>query len=227
MAEPPMLTIRGDFRRLSADELAPFSDASTGVIVDAQGRRGGLPHWIKPVSKATRFVGTALTVRTRPMDNLAPYAALKVARPGDVLVVSVDGGGAGSVMGDILLGMARNAGIVAAVTDGLVRDIAGINAVGIPTFALGLSPNSPFKDGPGEVGLPITIGGAIIEAGDLIVGDADGVVIVPSSRVEETARGLAEVRKKESTMDAAVRDGETYPAWLDGLLASDRVRMID
>ena len=94
------------------------------------------------------------------MDNLAPYAALKFARPGDVLVVAVDGDTTTSIIGDILLGMAKNAGIVAAVTDGLVRDIEGINQVGIPLFAQGLTPNSPFKDGPGEIGGTISLGGS-------------------------------------------------------------------
>ena len=109
-------------------------------MVDAQGRRGALPHWIRPLSRQTRFVGAALTVRTRPVDNLAPYAALKFAKPGDVLVVAVDGSTSTSVIGDILLGMAKNAGIVAGVTDSVVRDIEGINQVGIPMFAQGLCP---------------------------------------------------------------------------------------
>jgi 4-hydroxy-4-methyl-2-oxoglutarate aldolase len=159
MAEPSQLKIRRDFPRPTAAERAAFERAPTGWVVDAQGRRGALPHWIRPLSTATRFVGTALTVRTRPVDNLAPYAALKFAKPGDVLVVAVDGSDTASVLGDILLGMARNAGIVAAVTDGVVRDITGINQVGLPTFACGLSPNSPLKDGPGEVGYPVTLGG--------------------------------------------------------------------
>lgn len=226
MAEPPMLMIRGNFPRLKPDEIAPFRGCPTGVIVDAQGRRGALPHEIRPVSKASRFIGTALTVRTRPVDNLAPYAALKVAHPGDVLVVSVDGGSA-SVLGDVLLGMARNAGIVAAVTDGLVRDVAGIDEVGIPTFARGLSPNSPFKNGPGEVGMPINMGGVIIRSGDLIAGDADGVVVVPRDGLADATAGLEAVRNKEAKMEKLVRDGAKYPTWLDEILASDRVRFID
>jgi 4-hydroxy-4-methyl-2-oxoglutarate aldolase len=227
MAEPAQLKIRRDFPRPAAEALAPFRDAPTGWVVDAQGRRGALPHWIRPLSKAARFVGTALTVRTRPVDNLAPYAALKFATPGDVLVVAVDGSDTASVVGDILLGMARNAGIVACVTDGVVRDIDGINQVGLPTFARGLSPNSPFKDGPGEVGFPVQLGGVAIHPGDLLVGDIDGVVVVPRENVNAVGAELAQIAEKERIMEAAVAGGAKYPAWLDGVLSGDRVRFVD
>src|SRR6188474_1203606 len=196
MAEPAQLTIRRDFPRPNADAIASFQTAPTGWVVDAQGRRGALPHWIRPLSRPSRFVGTALTVRTRPVDNLAPYAALKFAKPGDVLIVSVEGSTTTSILGDILLGMAKNAGVVAAVTDGLVRDIEGINQVGMPVFAQGLSPNSPFKDGPGEIGGIISLGGVTIAAGDLLVGDIDGVVVVPRANVGAVAAELAAIAAK-------------------------------
>jgi len=225
MAEPAQLRIRRNFPRPSREEIAAFNTAPTGWVVDAQGRRGALPHWIRPLTKANRFVGTALTVRTRPVDNLAPYAALKFAQPGDVLVVATDGCETVSVLGDILLGMAKNAGIVAAVTDGLVRDIDGINRVGIPTFAKALSPNSPFKDGPGEVGFPVTIGGVVIHPGDLLVGDIDGVVVVPRADVATTAAELKAIAAKEERMESVVAGGAPYPDWLDAVLSSSRVRL--
>jgi 4-hydroxy-4-methyl-2-oxoglutarate aldolase len=196
-------------------------------VVDAQGRRGALPHWIRPLTRETRFVGAALTVRTRPVDNLAPYAALKFAQPGDVLVVAVDGSTTTSIIGDILLGMAKNAGIIACVTDGLVRDIEGINQVGIPTFAQGLSPNSPFKDGPGEIGGTISLGDVTIGAGDLLVGDIDGVVVVPRANVGTVGAELAAIADKEARMEQVVKSGAKYPAWLDDILKSDRIRYID
>lgn len=227
MPAPSKLTIRKGIDRADPQDIARFQEAPTGWVVDAMGRRGALPHWIKPISKRTRFVGTALTVQTRPVDNLAPYAALKFAKPGDVLVVSADGSETAAVLGDILLGMARNAGIVAAVTDGMVRDIGGINDVGIPTFARGLTPNSPFKDGPGSIGLPVTLGGIAVASGDLIIGDDDGVVVVPKNRLGETADALAAIAEKEASMDKAVEQGATHPPWLEEILASDAVRYVD
>ncbi len=227
MAEPAQLTIRRDFPRPTAEEIAPFLKAPTGWVVDAQARRGALPHWIRPLSQKNRFVGTALTVRTRPVDNLAPYAALKFAKPGDVLVVAVDGVTTASVIGDILLGMAKNAGIVASVTDGVVRDIEGINQVGIPMFAQALSPNSPMKDGPGEVGGIVSLGGVMIGPGDLLVGDIDGVVVVPRQNIQAVGAELKAIADKEGKMEALVKGGATYPAWLDDVLKSDRIRYVD
>lgn len=227
MANPPKLTIRADFQRPDEAALAPFREAPTGWVADARGRRGALSHRIRPVSEATRFVGTALTVAARPVDNLAPYAALRFARPGDVLVVATDGCETAAVLGDVLLGMARNAGIVAAVTDGLVRDRTGIVDVGLPTFAVGLTPNAPFKDGPGTVGLPIALGGVTVEPGDIVVGDTDGVVVVPQGEGAAIAAALAEVVAKERTMDAAVAGGASSPAWLDGALAAAGVAYLD
>jgi len=227
MAEPAQLVIRRDFRRPGADEIAPFRNAPTGWVVDAQGRRGALPHWIKPLTRETRFVGTALTVRTRPVDNLAPYAALKFAKPGDVLIVAIEGSTTTSIIGDILLGMAKNAGIVGCVTDGLARDIDGINQVGIPMFAQGLSPNSPFKDGPGEIGGTVSLGDVVIAAGDLLIGDIDGVVVVPRANVRAVGDELKGIADKEAKMEATVKTGAGYPAWLDDVLKSDRIRYID
>ena len=227
MADPAKLTIRADFPRPGTEELSIFRDAPTGWVADAQGRRGAICHRIRPVSQAARFVGTALPVRSRPVDNLAPYAALKFARPGDVLMVATDDCETAAVLGDILLGMARNAGIVAAVTDGLVRDVAGIDAVGIPTFARGLTPNSPFKDGPGTVGLPVSLGGVTVGPGDLVVGDADGVVVVPREEVSEVSAALAAVARKEAAMEAAAAGGLGQPAWLDDVLAGDGVSYLE
>jgi 4-hydroxy-4-methyl-2-oxoglutarate aldolase len=227
MAEPAKLTIRRDFPRPSAAQLKALAHAPTGWLVDALGRRGALPHWIKPLSAKTKFIGTALTVRTRPIDNLAPYAALKFAKPGDVLLVAVDGSDTASVLGDILLGMAKNAGIVAAVTDGTVRDSEGINKVGIPTFARALNPNSPFKDGPGEVGLPIALGGVPIHAGDIVAGDVDGVVVVPREDANLVAKELEAIADKEAKMEAAIASGAKYPAWLEDVLQQPVIRYVE
>lgn len=123
--------------------------------------------------------------------------------------------------------MARNTGIVAAVTDGLVRDVAGIEDVGIPVFARGLTPNSPFKDGPGSVGLPVAIGGVAINAGDIVVGDRDGVVVVPQDNIRSVIAALDGVSVKEAAMEKLVEEGATHPAWLDEILESGAVDYLD
>jgi 4-hydroxy-4-methyl-2-oxoglutarate aldolase len=227
MAEPVPLTIRRDWPRPDAKTLAAFKDAPTGFVVDAIGRAGALDHRIRPVWKGPHFVGSALPVWTTARDNLAPYAAITFAKPGDVMLIATGAYEGAAVIGDVVVGMMRNAGIAAAVTDGLVRDVQGIAEVGIPVYARGLTPNSPFKHGPGTIGLPIAIGGQAVEAGDLVVGDGDGVVIVPRWRIAEAAAELAAIRDKESGMDALVKSGATSPSWLAARLTGDGVRYVE
>ena len=227
MAEPVPLTLRRDWPRPDAKTLAAFKDAPTGFVVDAIGRAGALDHRIRPVWKGPHFVGSALPVWTTARDNLAPYAAISFAKPGDVMLIATGANEGAAVIGDVVVGMMRNAGIVATVTDGLVRDVQGIAEVGIPVYARGLTPNSPFKHGPGTIGLPIAIGGQAVEPGDLVVGDGDGVVIVPRWRIAEAAAELAAIREKESGMDALVKSGATAPSWLAVRLTGDGVRYVE
>lgn len=227
MAEPPILTIRRDFLRPSADHLGELAKAPTGWIADANGRRGALAHWIRPLTTNVRFSGVALTVRARARDNLAPYAALKFAKRGDVLVIQTDAYEEAAVLGDIMLGMAKNAGVVAAVTDGMVRDIEGLNSVGIPVFARGLTPNSPFKDGPGEIGTSVVLGGVEIASGDFIAGDENGVVVVPRGKIATVTAELSTIAAKEAKMDSQVRSGAIRPDWIEAILSSPRTRYLD
>jgi 4-hydroxy-4-methyl-2-oxoglutarate aldolase len=222
-----MLTIRRNFPRPSADLVEAFRQAPTGWVADANGRRGALDHGIRPITTMNRFVGTALTVWSRARDNLAPYAAIEFAKKGDVLIVTTDSYTEASVLGDVMIGMAKNKGIIACVTDGMVRDVAGLNAVGIPVFARGLTPNSPHKDGPGEIGTSINIGGVTVASGDLLVGDENGVVVVAQARLAAVASGLKIVAEKEAAMDASVQRGDTAHKWMAPILAGDGVTYLD
>jgi 4-hydroxy-4-methyl-2-oxoglutarate aldolase len=227
MANPPALTVRRNFSRPPEHLVQLLSASPTGWIVDANERRGALDYRVRPMTRAMRFCGVALTVHSRARDNLAPYAAIRYARPGDVIVVATDAYEEASVVGDILLGMAKNQGVCALVTDGMVRDIDGLNAVGIPVFARGLSPNSPYKDGPGTIGLPISLGGVAVSAGDVITGDQDGVVVVPREALEGVLSALADVKVKEHKMEALVAQGATLPPGMEELIAAKGVRYVD
>jgi 4-hydroxy-4-methyl-2-oxoglutarate aldolase len=227
MANPPALTIRRNFTRPSTALVSKLREAPTGWIVDANGRRGALDYRIRPITRAMHFCGIALTVHTRPRDNLAPYAAIQYAQAGDVMIIAAEAYEEASVVGDILVGMAKNQGVAALVTDGMVRDVDGLNAVGIPVFARGLSPNSPYKDGPGSVGLPISIGGVAVDAGDVIVGDQDGIVVVPRNTLADVVTALDDVRAKEHKMEQLVAQGAKLPPGMDLLITERGVRYID
>lgn len=213
-----MLTRRRELARLHPSLVARYHRAAVGHVVDANGRRGALSPEIRPLVYSSPFAGSALTVSTVPSDNLAPYAALAVAQPGDVLVIGAEGCRSVSVAGDVMVGMAKNAGVVAIVVDGMVRDIDGLEAVGIPVYAIGISPNSPQKNGPGRIGFPVAIGDTVIEQGDLIVGDRNGLCVVRSAATEAVLTALEKVREKERAMDAAVAGGAKVPDWLGAFL---------
>lgn len=227
MAATTALTVRRSFPRPPAHFIERLRAAPTGWVVDANGRTGALDYRVRPLTRAMKFCGVALTVATRPRDNLAPYAAIQYAQPGDVMVIATNAYEEASVIGDILVGMAKNQGIAAFVTDGMVRDIDGLNAVGIPVFARGLSPNSPFKDGPGSIGLPISMAGVSINSGDVILGDQDGVVVVARENLERVASGLAEIEAKEAKMEKLVAEGVRLPPGMDALIAEKGVQFVD
>lgn len=227
MINPPALMVRRNFPRPPKSLVDQLRESPTGWVVDANGRRGALDYRVRALTRAMRFCGVALTVQSRPRDNLAPYAAIQYAQPGDVLVVATDSYEEASVAGDILLGMAKNKGICALVTDGLVRDIDGLNAVGLPVFARGLSPNSPHKDGPGKIGQPIYVGGVLVNAGDVIIGDQDGVVVIGREALQSVLDGLTDVGAKEAKMEALVAKGATGPQGFEQLLAEKGVQYLD
>lgn len=227
MTNPPALMVRRNFPRPPETLVNRLREMPTGWVVDANGRRGAVDYRVRPLTRAMRFCGVALTVQSRPRDNLAPYAAIQYAKPGDVMVVATDTYEEASVAGDILLGMAKNQGVCALVTDGLVRDIDGLNAVGIPVFARGLSPNSPHKDGPGKIGTPIYVGGVMVNAGDVVIGDQDGVVVVAREALESVLNALADVKAKEAKMEELVAKGAKLPPGFEQLLAEKGVLYLD
>ncbi|MCX7346845.1 MAG: RraA family protein [Alphaproteobacteria bacterium] len=225
--DPPLLTISATPRRLPPGVVAAFAATPASFIVDALGGRGALDWRIKPIGTTRPFAGSAFTCHCGPGDNLALCAAVAECKPGDVIVAATDGFTGTSVVGDLLLGIARNRGAVAFVTDGLVRDQADIEALDLPCYAAGATPNSPARNGPGEVGRPVQCGGLTISTGDLVIGDRDGVVVVPAKAIDQTLARLAAVKESEAAMLARVKAGLSEVGFVADLLKSDRVRRVD
>jgi 4-hydroxy-4-methyl-2-oxoglutarate aldolase len=210
---------------------ASLIDSLKGVpstnVVYAMNSGGALDYRIKPVGKHACFTGTALTIDAGPRDNLAVWAALQVAKPGDVPVIATGNHVAHAVIGDGFVGLAKNCGCVAIVTDGVVCDLAGIDATGIPVFARGLSPNSCWKNGPGEVGLRVAIDGVSIATGDVMVGDADGIAVIPAADLASVVSQMPEIKAKEAEMESRVAAGGRSATWLEEALSAKGVRYID
>ena len=226
--DPPVLTLKRKIQRPAANKIEVLAKASTGVLVDCLGGRGALCQTIKPVNPdAARFAGVALTCDAGPADNLAVFGAMHLAQPGDVIVIATDAFMATAVVGDMVVGMARNNGAHAVVTDGCVRDIDGIIKARLPCYAAGVTPDSPARNGPGSAGFPVTAGGVQVSSGDVIVGDRDGVVVVPFNRIDEVAAAIEEVLAAEASLDALVEDGLKMPEFAASVLESDRVVWVD
>ncbi|HLW89852.1 MAG TPA: RraA family protein [Roseiarcus sp.] len=225
--DPPLLKIRRDFPRPSKKLLAGFAGVPTGYLVDAMGGGGCLDYRIKPLAPSgTVMVGAAVTCLAGPSDNLALFGALHAAKKGDVLVAATEAFTGAAITGDLLLAMARNRGVAGLVTDGLVRDLVGILAVGLPVYCAGVTANSPARNGPGTVGLPIVLGGVSIEAGDIIVGDGDGVVVVPLVEAQRVLAALDHVKAAEASLEAKVKNGLEIPDFIEEIIKSNRIEEV-
>jgi 4-hydroxy-4-methyl-2-oxoglutarate aldolase len=221
---PPLLTIHRGHRRPAPVLLERFRGAQTSHLVDVMSGRGAM-HWaIKPLDAANAaFVGPALTAFAYPADIVGVYGALAEAQAGDVVVVANDAYLGAAAIGDIVAGMMKNKGIAAFVTEGAARDKAGIVATGLPVFAAAVVPTSPAANGPGTVGGPVTCGGLAVRSGDIIVGDADGVVVIPLDQAEAVATGLEAVRAAEAKAIAAVEAGAVDTERMRQIIAEARI----
>jgi 4-hydroxy-4-methyl-2-oxoglutarate aldolase len=216
------------WQRPDAFTLGRLKGVQTGQAVDAMQGRGALDAAIKAIDPANAmFLGTALPCETGPNDNLAIIAAIAIAQPGDVVMAASEGFTQSAVVGDNVTMVAKGKGVAAIVIDGMARDIAGIAPVGLPVFARGITPNSCVRTGPGRVGLPIVIGGVVVEAGDIVIGDADGVVVLPRKHLHTILPSVEEVLAAEAATQGKIRSGFTNIGGIEDLLASDRVHYVD
>ena len=183
------------------------------------GRRGAVRGRIAPLSPSMRFAGPAVTVEVRPGDNLMIHAALALVRPGDVIVVDGKGDLNSALMGEIMCQQAAALGVAAVVIDGAVRDSEAIRTLGFAMFAAGLNPNGPTKFVPGRVNHPVSVGGVTVHAGDLVVGDADGVTVVERAKAASLLPLAAEKVAAETKRIADIRSRKALrPGWLDEAL---------
>jgi regulator of RNase E activity RraA len=221
---PPLLTLHRGWRRPDPNLIARFRGVQTANLVDAMEGRGALDWRIKPLDPANAtVVGPALTAYAYPADIAAMFGAIAEAEPGDVIMLACDGFTGTAVIGDLAAGMMRNKGVAAFVTDGLARDRAGIVATGLPLFCAGIVPNSPATNGPGVVGAPVTLGGVHVRPGDVVVGDADGVVVVPAERIVQVLSALDQVRAAEVEQERKVKAGLVLPENVRAMVAAARV----
>jgi 4-hydroxy-4-methyl-2-oxoglutarate aldolase len=229
LEEPPVLTIRPDFPRPTASQIDAFRDVPTGFICDAMSGQGALDCTIQPIGGGhdidCRAVGPALVAENGPAEILATMAALHILQPGDVVVSAVHGHRNCSASGDQFCGMLQNKGAAGFVTDGQMRDYDGIVEVGMPVWCAGLSPNSPYSNGPARAGFGTNVGGRRVESGDLVVADRNGVVVVPFAEIDAVAAKLIEVQKLEAGLAEKVSGGFCHMKLIEDMIDDGRAQI--
>ncbi|OXS78686.1 RraA family protein [Domibacillus enclensis] len=197
-----------------------FEGIPTTCISDALQGLTNLSADIKPLQEHDRVAGRAFTVKMPVGDNLVVLKAIREAKPGDVLVIDAKGDTYRAVAGDFILGMAQTLGIKGIVVDGVIRDVVGIKQLNFPVFCKGTAIAASGKAGEGEVNVPISCGGMTVHPGDIIVGDADGVTVIPKQAEETVLRqALEKVEKDIQRADKVSGNKEEIIRYLDAFLA--------
>lgn len=173
---------------------------------------------LRPMHKSGQMSGPALTVKSRPGDNLMLHKAIDMAEPGDIIVCDAGGDLTNSLMGELMLAHAIKRGVGGFVLDGAVRDVEAFLEVNLPVFAAGVSHRGPYKDGPGEINVSVAIDGMVIEPGDLVIGDWDGVLSIPLDDVESILKKTNEKQAAEAVDMAKIEAGEWDRSWVDKTL---------
>ena len=203
--------------RFPAELIERFRGLASSTLADAMGRFNFMDPAIQSRSSLL-LCGPAVTVNARPADNLMVHKALQVATPGDIVVVNTGGNTTSAVFGELMCHTASAAGLGGIVVDGAIRDVEGITRLGFPAFSRTVSPGSCDKDGPGEINVPISCGGTVVAPGDIVVGDADGVVVVPRGDAEVVLRLVAALMTRESNRIAEIKGGGLFKAEIDDTL---------
>lgn len=217
----PGLRIRECISRPSPDVVAGLGEFDTPDISDLMNRFYTMEPSIRSFTRDDlRLVGTACTVKVYPGDNLMVHKALDLAKAGDVIVVDASRSEMTAVLGDLISTKARHRGVAGFVVDGLIRDVGRIRALNdFPVFARGVTPIGPLHRGPGEINYPVSVGSIVVSPGDIVVGDLNGVVVVPAEIAPRLLERLRAQSAAEAGYTAAVARGEFSNAWVDRVLA--------
>jgi regulator of RNase E activity RraA len=210
-----------DFERVDKTVIEGFQGIASANIGDVMGRFRTMDSAIKSINKpGIHVVGSAFTVRTHPSDNLMVHKAMDLAKPGDIIVVEALGDMGHAILGEIMCHYAKTRGIVGYIVDGPVRDLYGIAEMGYPVFAKGGNPRGPYKEGPGEINVPISCANVPVLPGDVIVGDDDGVIVIPREDAQTVLAKAKALQEAEGKVIQDIYDGKWDRSWVDEVLRS-------
>lgn len=196
-----------------------FREVATAHAGDNMARLYGTSA-LRSYNATGRICGTAFTVKVRPTDNLLVHKAIAIAEPGDLIVVDGSGVTSHALVGELLMLQAKMRDIGGFVIDAAIRDLDAFGQDAFGCFARGVSHRGPFKDGPGEIGVPVSIGGMVVTHGDILIGDVDGLVAIPTDAAEDVLARVSRTQKAEQDYKAAYASGEYDRSWIDETLRS-------
>jgi 4-hydroxy-4-methyl-2-oxoglutarate aldolase len=197
------------FERPDPAVVRAFARFPASIVGDALGRNSCLAGALRPLVPGARLCGPALTVRCYPGDNLMCHHGVEIAAPGDVLIVDGAGYTEGALWGGLLTRTAIKRGLAGVVVDGAARDADELRELGLPIYARAVTPRGVFKARAGEAAVPVTCGGVVVHPGDLVLGDGDGVVVVPRARLGETLSEAERTLLREAELAAEIDRGGT------------------
>jgi len=205
-------------KRPDAKLVAELGKMVTPHLSDSMERLYAGGPQLRPMHKGGKLAGPAYTVKTTPGDNLLVHKALDAAKPGDVIVVDAGGVLENAIIGELMMSRARQRGVAGIVIWGAIRDSAEIAAGNYPVYASGVTHRGPYKNGPGEINVPINMGGMAVNPGDIIVGDADGLVAIPQDQAERVLASAKSILEKETAAMKQIVAGTVDRSWVDKAL---------
>jgi RraA family protein len=212
--------------RPSPELVESFKGLPVANIADEMNRFFCVDARVKPMNKVA-LLGPAFTVRARTADNLLLHKAIAMAQPGDVIVVDVQGDLVNSITGEIMMREACKKGLGGVVIDGAVRDSEALRELNMAVYAAGVTPKGPYKDGPGEINVPISCGGVVVNPGDIVVGDADGIVVIsPQDAPDLLVKAKAKF-EKEQEIFRAIEAGTRDKSWIERELKARGCEVIE
>lgn len=208
-------------RRVSAATVEKYRTIPTAVISDCMSRMSAGGARLRPMhANGNVLVGPAYTVRTRPGDNLFVHKAIDSAMPGDVIVVDAGGELTNALVGEMMLTHSETRGLAGVVIDGAIRDVGHVSSHTFPVYAAGVTHRGPYQTGPGEINVPVALDGMVIQPGDLIVGDTDGLMCIPYEMVDAVYEEASKRLAGENAQRERVRNGTVDRKWIDDRLAA-------
>lgn len=217
-----------DFERVNQEVIDGFKGIATPNTADVMGRFRAMNHSIKSVNQpGINIVGSAFTVRTHPSDNLMVHKAMDLAKTGDIIVIDACGDMGNAILGELMCHYAKMRGITGYIVDGPVRDLKAISDMNYPVFAKGGTPRGPYKEGPGELNTTISCGGVPINPGDVIIGDDDGVVVVPKAEANDVLKKAKGVQEKEQGVIESIYKNTWDRKWVDDTLQKKGCEIIE